>query len=223
MRNIKSFVKRSGRISASQAKALNNFWHDFSIQTKENSLIEFDKIFSKKQNIVIEIGFGNGDSLLQMAKNQPQNNFIGIEVYEAGIGRLINNIKKNELTNIKIIKQDAVEVLQNNIQNNSINTLQLFFPDPWQKKRHNKRRILQQDFVNTVAAKLKPNGIFHIATDWQEYAKQIMTTMENSEDFKNAYNGHIYNETVKNRPITKFELRAEKLKHKISDIVFIKK
>lgn len=222
MRNIKSFVKRSGRISLAQSKALNEFWCDFGIETINNKFIDFNNIFPKQQDIVVEIGFGNGDSLLEMAIKQPQNNFIGIEVYEAGIGRLINQIKKNKLNNIKIIKEDAIEVLENNIKDNTISTLQLFFPDPWHKKKHHKRRILQTDFLNIVARKLKTKGIIHIATDWQDYAEQIITVMQKHLDFKNTFNSHIYNTRVMNRPITKFEIRAKKLEHKICDIIFIK-
>lgn len=222
MRSVRSFIRRSGRISISQSKALIEFWDKFGIEIKNNELIDYDKIFTKKQDIVIEIGFGNGDSLLEMAIKQPQNNFIGIEVYEAGIGRLINQIKKNELHNIKIIKQDGVEVLQNNIKNNSISSLQLFFPDPWHKKKHNKRRILNKSFLDIVVDKLKTNGIIHIATDYQDYAKQIIKTMQNHSHFKNAIDDHIYNLRVKNRPITKFENRGRKLGHNIWDIIFIK-
>ena len=169
LRKIQSFVRRSGRISKAQSIGLNELWHDYGVDLNEKKL-DFNKLFLSKNNVTLEVGFGNGDSLLEMAIDQPNQNFLGIEVYEAGVGRLINEANKNKLNNLKIIKDDAVEVLTNNILDNSISHFQLFFPDPWHKKKHHKRRIVQISFLDLLSKKLKKDGVVHIATDWENYA-----------------------------------------------------
>ena len=142
LRKIQSFVKRSGRLSKAQAIALKELWSDYGVSLTDDQL-NFGDLFMNSHDVTLEIGFGNGDSLLEMAIQQPKQNFLGIEVYEAGVGRLINEANKNQLSNLKIIKEDAVEVLQNYIPDDSLSKFQLFFPDPWHKKRHHKRRIIQ--------------------------------------------------------------------------------
>ena len=190
LRKIQSFVKRSIRLSKAQAIGLNELWDDYGINPN-GKLLNFSKLFLSPNNVTLEVGFGNGDSLLKMAIQQPNLNFLGIEVYEAGVGRLINEASKNKLTNLKIIKEDAVEVLNNNIPDDSISHFQLFFPDPWHKKRHHKRRIVQTSFLDLLTKKLKNNGIVHIATDWENYAEHIMETLESHSHFKNCAGDHI--------------------------------
>jgi Predicted S-adenosylmethionine-dependent methyltr ansferase len=158
-RKIQSFVKRSGRLSKAQFLGLNNLWSDFGVEINDKELINFDRIFVKQNDITLEVGFGNGDSLLEMAIKQPFQNFIGIEVYEAGVGRIINEASKQNVSNLKIIKDDAVEVIANNIADESISHFQLFFPDPWHKKKHHKRRIVQTSFLDLLSRKLKTNGM----------------------------------------------------------------
>ena len=219
LRKIKSFVKRSGRLSKAQAIGLNELWNDYGVNITKKPL-DFDELFSNNNDITLEVGFGNGDSLLEMAIQQPYLNFLGIEVYEAGVGRIINEASKNKLTNLKIIKEDAVEVLNNNIPDDSISYFQLFFPDPWHKKRHHKRRIVQISFLDLLTKKLKNNGIVHIATDWENYAEHIMETLESHSHFKNCAGDHIYSERPEQRPLTKFENRGQKLGHGVWDIIF---
>ena len=219
LRKIQSFVKRSGRLSKSQAIGLNELWNDYGVNITKKTL-DFDKLFSNNNDITLEVGFGNGDSLLEMAIQQPNLNFLGIEVYEAGVGRLINEASKKKLNNLKIIKEDAVEVLNNNISDDSISDFQLFFPDPWHKKRHYKRRIVQTSFLDLLTKKLKNNGIVHIATDWENYAEHIMETLESHSHFKNCAGDHIYSERPEQRPLTKFENRGQKLGHGVWDIIF---
>ena len=149
MRTIQSFVRRSGRLSKAQAIGLNELWPNYGIELVVNQMLDFGKLFATTQGVVLEVGFGNGDSLLEMAINQPKTNFLGVEVYEAGVGRLINEANKHQLSNLKIIKDDAVEVLKHHIEDNSLSKFQLFFPDPWHKKKHHKRRILQTDRKST--------------------------------------------------------------------------
>ena len=219
LRKIHSFVKRSGRLSKAQAIGLNELWDDYGINPN-GKLLNLNKLFLSPNNVTLEVGFGNGDSLLEMAIQQPNLNFLGIEVYEAGVGRLINEASKNKLTNLKIIKEDAVEVLNNNIPDDSISHFQLFFPDPWHKKRHQKRRIVQTSFLDLLTKKLKNNGIVHIATDWENYAEHIMETLESHSHFKNCAGDYIYSERPEQRPLTKFENRGQKLGHGVWDIIF---
>ena len=219
LRKIQSFVRRSGRISKAQSIGLNELWHDYGVDLNEKKL-DFKKLFLSKNNVTLEVGFGNGDSLLEMAIDQPNQNFLGVEVYEAGVGRLINEANKNKLSNLKIIKDDAVEVLTNNILDNSISHFQLFFPDPWHKKKHHKRRIVQISFLDLLSNKLKKDGIVHIATDWENYAEHIMELLESHSHFKNCAGDHMYSLRPKNRPLTKFENRGQKLGHGVWDIIF---
>ena len=219
LRKIQSFVRRSGRISKAQSIGLNELWHDYGVDLNEKK-IDFNKLFLSKNNVTLEVGFGNGDSLLEMAIDQPNQNFLGVEVYEAGVGRLINEANKNKLSNLKIIKDDAVEVLTNNILDNSISHFQLFFPDPWHKKKHHKRRIVQISFLDLLSKKLKKDGVVHIATDWENYAEHIMELLESHSHFKNCAGDHMYSLRPKNRPLTKFENRGQKLGHGVWDIIF---
>ena len=219
LRKIQSFVRRSGRLSKAQSIGLNELWNDYGVDLNEKKL-DFDKLFLSKNNVTLEVGFGNGDSLLEMAIDQPNQNFLGVEVYEAGVGRLINEANKNKLSNLKIIKDDAVEVLTNNILDNSISHFQLFFPDPWHKKKHHKRRIVQISFLDLLSKKLKKDGVVHIATDWENYAEHIMELLESHSHFKNCAGDHMYSLRPKNRPLTKFENRGQKLGHGVWDIIF---
>ena len=220
LRKIQSFVKRSGRLSKAQIIGLYELWPNYGVSLSDNQ-ISFGELFLYSHDVTLEVGFGNGDSLLEMAIQQPKQNFLGIEVYEAGIGRLINEANKHQLSNLKIIKEDAVEVLQNHIPDDSLSKFQLFFPDPWHKKRHHKRRIIQTSFLDILTKKLKTGGIVHIATDWEDYAEHIMETLESHQHFKNTLGDHIYSPRPKYRPLTKFENRGQKLGHGVWDIIFI--
>jgi tRNA (guanine-N7-)-methyltransferase len=183
--------------------------------------MDLDKVFNNTNPRVLEIGFGNGDSLLSMAINTPNKNFLGVEVYEAGIGRLINEAHKVGIDNLRVVKFDAVELLHNHIDDDSFESLQLFFPDPWHKKKHHKRRIVNSNFLNLISKKLIKNAVIHMATDWESYAQQMMDSMENHKNFKNRFGAHIYSSSPGLRPITKFEKRGQKLGHKVWDLMFI--
>lgn len=217
---IQSFVRRSGRLTLGQRTGLIDLWPQFGVDIP-NGIIDLNSLFKKIQPITLEIGFGNGDSLLEMAINAPDQNFLGIEVYEAGIGRLINEANKHQLSNLKIIKADAVEVLEHHIKDDSFDTFQLFFPDPWHKKKHHKRRIIQTDFLDLISNKLQDGGTMHMATDWENYAEYMMVTLEKHPHFKNAMGAHKYSLRPEHRPITKFERRGERLGHGVWDLIFI--
>jgi tRNA (guanine-N7-)-methyltransferase len=218
---IQSFVRRSGRLTLGQRTGLIDLWPQFGVDIPSGT-IDLNSLFKNIQPITLEIGFGNGDSLLEMAINAPDQNFLGIEVYEAGIGRLINEANKHQLTNLKIIKADAVEVLEHHIKDDSFDTFQLFFPDPWHKKKHHKRRIIQTDFLDLISNKLQDCGTMHMATDWEKYAEYMMVTLEKHPYFKNPIGAHKFSLRPEHRPITKFERRGERLGHGVWDLIFFK-
>jgi len=217
---IRSYVLRQGRLTNAQQNALNNHWSKYGINYNEQ-LLQFESIFHRKAPIVLEIGFGNGDSLLEQAVQQPESDFIGIEVHRPGVGHLLHRIKQAETTNLRVMHHDATEVIQHQIAVQSLNCVQLFFPDPWHKKRHHKRRILQASFINLIHSKLVAGGLFHMATDWEHYAVHMMDEMGQSKGFVNtAGKGNFVGKTQ--RPQTKFELRGRRLGHEVFDLVFEK-
>jgi len=177
-------------------------------------------VFGRDADTVLEIGFGMGESLISMAKEAPQKNFIGIEVHRPGVGRLLSRINEEGLDNIRVYCEDAIDVLDKCIPNGSLSTLQLFFPDPWHKKKHHKRRIVQSEFAQKIKAKLAVGGCFHMATDWQNYAEHMMDVMEAAADFSNVAGANVYSPQPPTRPVTKFQRRGEKLGHGVWDLIF---
>lgn len=221
LRRIRSFVRREGRLTEGQARALNDYWQDYGLELTDTPL-DLNACFGDSAPTLLEIGFGNGDSLLAMAAAAPDKHFIGIEVHRPGVGALINNAQKQGVNNLRVFCEDAVEVLQRSIPDASLVGVQLFFPDPWHKKRHHKRRILQPEFVNLVADKLAPGGYFHMATDWENYAEHMMEVMSASERFRNKAGQGQYSPRPDYRPETKFERRGLRLGHGVWDLIFIK-
>jgi len=221
-RTIKSFVLRQGRLTKAQQNALENHWQDYGIDFSEQPL-DYQTLFGNNNEIIVEIGFGDGDSLLQQAINQPQYNFIGIEVHGPGVGHLIHNAHTQGVHNIKVIRHDAIDVLTHQIVDDSISRLQLFFPDPWHKKRHHKRRIIKQVFIELIQKKLKTGGVFHMATDWQHYAKHMLSEMDQAETFCNISGTGNYSENKGPRCQTKFERRGIKLGHGVWDLIYEKR
>lgn len=216
MRKIQSFVRRSGRLTPSQKNGLTTLWHSHGID-KPDGILDFYNIFGNNQPVILEIGFGNGDSLLQTAQDNPTHNYLGIEVYEAGVGRLIAGISRLGLDNIKILKEDAIDIIEHHIDECSLAGVQIFFPDPWHKKKHHKRRLIQPYFLSLLAKKLDDNGFLHIATDWEDYAQEIDLYLNQHLDFKNSIGDTMLISRPKHRPLTKFESRGLHLKHGIWD------
>ena len=217
LREIKSFVLRQGRLTPGQQKAFDTLWPKFGIEYKPEQL-DPGSLFGNDHPIVLEIGFGNGDSLAQMAAAQPEKNFIGIEVHRPGVGHLLIEIGRLQLTNIRIISHDAVEVLKHCLPENSLSGIQLFFPDPWHKKRHHKRRIVQPAFLDLVSRVLKPGGFFHAATDWENYAEHIRDTIRQHPFMENTSTNDFIDKPD-SRPLTKFEQRGQRLGHGVWDIM----
>lgn len=218
-RTIRSFVLRQGRLTKGQEQALTHLWPIFGIDYQSGTNIEFNH----SQPTVLEIGFGMGASLVEMAKAAPSKNFIGIEVHKPGVGACLMAIEDNQLSNLKVMCHDAVEVLENMIPDNSLDKVQIFFPDPWHKARHNKRRIIQPAFVNLISQKLKSGGILHLATDWQHYAEHMLEVLSNADAFTNLSSTNDYVPRPEDRPITKFEKRGQNLGHGVWDLQFIRK
>lgn len=214
---IRSYVIRAGRITAGQKKAFDNWWPIYGVSLHDGSL-DPAAVFGREAPLVLEIGFGMGDSLLQMASQEPDKNFIGIEVHPPGVGRLINSAGKDGIANLRVYMADAMDVLEDCIPDNSIDRLQLYFPDPWHKKKHHKRRILQPAFVQKLRGKIRLGGVFHLATDWQNYAEHMLEVMSAAEGFTNTGEGYVPRPDY--RPITKFEKRGERLGHGVWDLVF---
>ena len=220
MRPIRSFVLRQGRLTRGQEQALRELWPLYGIERNDAALNMRD-LFGDDAPVTLEIGFGDGVSLADMAKATPDKNFIGIEVHRPGVGRLLHLIQEYGLDNVRVMDDDAVEIIKKRIPQDSLERVQLFFPDPWHKKRHNKRRIVQADFVSLIASRLKSGGVFHLATDWEPYAEHMAEVMEAHEAFV-SLSGVPFSEKPESRPITKFERRGLKLGHGVWDLLYEK-
>ncbi|MCD6047811.1 MAG: tRNA (guanine-N7)-methyltransferase [Gammaproteobacteria bacterium] len=220
-RTIRSFVRRQGRTTQRQTRALEALGPKFLLSLTEE-FFDFPAIFGNTYPVVLEIGFGMGHSLLEQAKQNPQTNFLGIEVHEPGVGALLAGVQEEGLTNIRVINGDAVLSLEK-IPSQSLQGVQIFFPDPWHKKRHHKRRLIQLPFVNTLAEKIRAGGYLHCATDWENYAQQMLEVIEASQKFDNTSKDKTFVPRPESRPVTKFERRGLKLGHGVWDLVYIRK
>jgi len=222
MRRIRSFVRREGRLTTGQLRAIEEQWPAFGIDSGEG-LLDLDEIFARTAPKVLEIGFGNGSSLAEQAEANPDKDYLGIEVHRPGVGTLLRSIAEKKLTNVRVMCDDAVEVVTKRLADDSLDCVQLFFADPWHKKKHHKRRILQTAFVSLLAKKLKPSGILHCATDWQHYAEHMIEVLNASADFSNLAEQGDYLPRPESRPLTKFEQRGQRLGHGVWDIMFTRK
>ncbi len=218
LRTIRSFVKREGRLTTAQQRALDTLWGDFGVD--EGALIDLNALFGRDAPKVIEIGFGNGDSLAKMAIAHPEQDYLGIEVHRPGVGHLLNLIAKHQITNLRVACMDAVELLNKQIADNSLSRVQLYFPDPWHKKRHHKRRIVQPEFIALLARKIAKHGYFHLATDWEHYAEHMLIDVSQNTDFQNCAETGQFIPRPDYRPFTKFEQRGHRLGHGVWDLLF---
>lgn len=220
-RRIKSFVLRAGRMTAGQQQAYKTYWPRFGLHKEDGPLV-FESAFGRQAETVLEIGFGMGDSLVAMAKAAPEKNFIGIEVHVPGVGKLLHGMEQQEVDNIRVYCDDAVDILSDCIADNSLDRIQIYFPDPWHKKKHNKRRLIQPGFVAALRDKLKSGGVVHLATDWEDYAEQMLEVMTAADGYENMVNEFCFSERPDYRPITKFEKRGARLGHGVWDVLFRK-
>ena len=218
MREIRSFVKREGRLTPGQDRILADSPYLVRSAILENGL-DLDQLFGRKNTQrTLEIGFGNGESLATMAEAELDRDFLGVEVHRPGVGHLLLEVEKRNLTNLFAANEDAVELLKHKIKDESFDRVQIFFADPWHKKKHHKRRLVQNEFVTMLAKKMVKDGVLHLATDWQHYAEQMMEVLSEHPDFENCYEEYAPRPDF--RPKTKFEARGERLGHGVWDIMF---
>ncbi|MGP1923924.1 MAG: tRNA (guanosine(46)-N7)-methyltransferase TrmB [Arsenophonus sp. NEOnobi-MAG3] len=222
IRRVRSFVRRHGRLTPHQENALQMLWPKIGVDFTSQPL-SFNSLFGNNASVILEIGFGMGRSLVDMAEQNSDKNFFGIEVHAPGISACLSAAKEANLTNLLVMSHDAIEVLEKMLLDSSLNMVQLFFPDPWHKVKHNKRRIVQESFAKLVLDKLELGGIFHIATDWKPYAEHMLNVMRKINNYQNlSATGDYIQRLVVTRPVTKFEKRAQQLGHDVFDLMFKK-
>jgi tRNA (guanine-N7-)-methyltransferase len=215
LRRIRSFVRRPGRLTPAQQRALDELLPRYRVPADCRDLRH---AFADAAPLVVEIGCGNGQALAWMAANEPSKHFVGIEVHEPGVGRLLRSIEEGELGNVRVAMQDAVEVLRDQAAEASLDEVRIYFPDPWHKKRHHKRRLIQPEFLKLISARLKPGGLLHLATDWMPYAEWMLEALAQVPDLVNQ--GDPWVERPDWRPQTHFERRGERRGHEIVDLLF---
>ena len=213
LRTIRSFVRRSGRITVAQKNAWDKYWAVYGINPEADSPDLGTLFQNNNQRFVLEIGFGNGENLVDCAKKDPNSNFIGIEVYPSGIGQCLINANKYDLKNLRLLCNDAVDVFNKQIANESLDVINIFFPDPWPKKRHHKRRLISENFIVLIKSKLRQNGLVHICTDWADYGRDISALFESMKEFKPL-------EKFPKRLHTKFEKKGLASGHSIYEFAF---
>lgn len=220
-RHIRSFVMRSGHITDSQRNTRDRLLPTWGIPYAPEA-IDFKRIFGRDGPMILEIGFGMGETTAEIAQQNPQWNILGLEVYRPGVGALLSKIEQRGLTNIRVIEHDAVEVLAHMVPDDYLDGVHIYFPDPWPKKRHHKRRLIQSPFLSQLVQKLKPGGYLHMATDWPDYATQMLEVCSQEIALKNrAKEG--FSPRPDWRPLTKFEARGIRLGNPVADLIFQKK
>lgn len=216
-RTIKSFVLRQGHLSAAQERAITTLMPKWGLDYQD-SKVDLNQVFNREAPKILEIGFGMGVATAEIAKNLPASDFLGVEVHGPGVGNLLKLIEESEISNLRIIRHDAVEVVECMLPEASLDGIHIFFPDPWHKKRHNKRRLIQPHFVDKLLPRLKVGGYIHLATDWEEYAQQMLEVLNAYPQLENTASDFAPKPDY--RPLTKFEARGIKLGHGVWDLVF---
>lgn len=220
-RRIRSFVRREGRLTPGQLRAIDTLMDRYGIAA-EARMADLDALFGRSAPRHLEIGFGMGDNLVAMAGRHPENDYIGIEVYRPGVGRLLNRAAELGIANIRVFNADAVEVLEQQIPDGSLDVVYVFFPDPWPKKRHHKRRLVSPAFTALIVRKLKPGGHFFLATDWEDYAEQMVEVLNATAGLRNEAADGRFVPRPEFRPVTKFERRGQALGHGVWDLAFVR-
>jgi tRNA (guanine-N7-)-methyltransferase len=221
-RTVRSFVRRGGRLTASQARALDTLWPRFGIEPPEAPL-DLDALFGRHAPRTLEVGFGSGDNLAELAARHPERDYLGVEVHDPGIGRLLLLIERERLSNMRIARHDAVEVVASWLPPACLDEVLIFFPDPWHKKRHHKRRLVQPAFLEKLARVMARGARLHLATDWAPYAEQMLDVCNACPAFENAAEGGGYARRPESRPLTRFERRGLRLGHEVFDLRYVRK
>jgi len=219
-RSVRSFVLRAGRMGPGQARALEDLGPLYVIPYSD-AFIDLADAFGRGAPKILEIGFGMGETTASIAAGHPENDYLGIEVHTPGVGALLKRVGEGKLTNLRIIQHDAVEVLEHMLPDASLDGVHIFFPDPWHKKRHHKRRLIQPAFIQLLSSKLKPGGYIHLATDWEDYAQQMLAVLSAEQCLQNTCAG--FSPRPETRPLTKFENRGLRLGHGVWDLLFRRK
>lgn len=218
-RAIRSFVVRAGRMTFAQERAWRELWPVHGVENADTPL-DFDALFGRHAPVTLEIGFGNGESLVALASSHRDCNYLGLEVHPPGVGHLLLRCETEQLQNVRVICDDAVQVLQRRVPDASLDQVLLYFPDPWPKKRHHKRRIVQPAWVELVARKLRPGGVLRMATDWQPYAEHMLATANACAALRNVAATGAFVDRPDSRPVTRFEQRGQRLGHGVWDLAF---
>jgi tRNA (guanine-N7-)-methyltransferase len=216
-RHIRSFVLRQGRITQAQQRAYDALLPAFGIPYAQVP-VDTARVFGRQAPLIVEIGFGMGEGMARIAADHPECDYLGIEVHNPGVGSLLDRIGRDGLENVRIVQHDAVEVIRDMVAPDSLAGVHVFFPDPWHKKRHHKRRLLQAPFVSLLASRIAPGGYLHVATDWEDYAVQILSVLETEPLLANTVDR--YAPRPDYRPLTRFEQRGLRLGHEVFDLVF---
>lgn len=218
-RPVRSFVLRQGRLTQGQQRALDTLWERYGI-AESDSPLDLDAVFGRRAPRTLEIGFGNGAALVALATAHPERDYLGIEVHRPGVGALLLMLEKLGLDNVRVINADAVAVLRNTIPDASLAAVHVYFPDPWPKLRHQKRRIIQASFAELVGTKLSVGAYLHLATDWQDYAQQMLQVLDGAPGFTNSAGSGNYAPRPEERPLTRFEQRGQRLGHQVWDLIY---
>lgn len=225
LRQVRSFVLRGGRLTVAQQRALDEFWPAYGIEPgipSGTDPLDLGALFGNDQPVIVDVGFGNGDSTWQMARDHPQENYLGIEVHRPGVGHLLLKLEEHALRNVRIAGADAAEFFSSRLGDSSLAGVRIYFPDPWPKKRHHKRRLVQPAFVGQVANRLSAGGVLHLATDWTPYAEHMLEVLAASPTFTNLSADGNYCPRPPWRPLTRYEKRGQKLGHAVHDLIFRK-
>jgi tRNA (guanine-N7-)-methyltransferase len=224
-KHIRSFCMRRGHISSAQERAVEEIFPKYQVIYDQNTKISSELLFGNDQPLVLEIGCGMGETTAAIAQEHPEVNFVGCEVFVAGVGALSKRIEEMELKNVRLFRHDAVEVVRDMISPDSLSGVHIYFPDPWRKARHHKRRLVAQPFINMLASKIRPGGYLHCATDWENYAEQMMEVLSGEPLLQNAHEGFAPEprNPITFRPTTKFNERGNRLGHGCWDLIFIRK
>jgi len=218
-RKIRSYVRREGRFTPAQKSAYESLWPIYGLDATVEQW-DFSRVFDRQSDVFLELGFGDGRVLKRLSAQYPENDYLGIEVHRPGVGRVMRELDQMGLKNVRVASEDGMELLQNNIAAGSLAGILIFFPDPWHKKKHKKRRMIQAEFVHMAASRLKPGGILHLATDWEDYAQQMLEVLTAEPLLINTSTENTFVERPQSRPLTKYEERGLRLGHGVWDLVF---
>jgi len=213
-------VLREGRLTAAQERAFATLWPRYGVDWRPGEVLDLEGLFGRAARITLEIGFGNGEGLAELAERHPEQGFLGIEVHRPGVGHLLLEAERRDLGNLRVLRQDAAEVVREGLPPERLASVLVFFPDPWPKTRHHKRRLLSAELVASLTRLIQRGGTLHVATDWAPYAEEIMATLTANEGLENTAGPGRYANRPPERPMTRFERRGERLGHPVRDLVF---